>query len=85
MLEGRDAILPENAGSYRIGTEQTDRVTEPADLVLDVDALGELYLGDVTPTALAQAGKLAVLNPNALSLADRLFAVSSAPWGGTDF
>ncbi|MBE1608551.1 GNAT family N-acetyltransferase [Actinopolymorpha pittospori] len=85
VLEVRDAILPENAGSYRIGAEQTDRVTEAADLVLDVDALGELYLGDVTPTALAQAGRLLVVNPNALSLADRLFAVNSAPWCGTDF
>ncbi|GAA2759483.1 GNAT family N-acetyltransferase [Actinopolymorpha rutila] len=85
VLEVRDSILPENAGSYRIGAEQTERVSEPADLVLDVDALGELYLGDVTPTALAQAGRLAAPNPNALPVADRLFAVSSAPWCGTDF
>lgn len=39
----------------------------------------------VAPTALAQAGRLMVLNPKALPVADGLFAVGSAPWRGTDF
>ncbi|HVX46571.1 MAG TPA: sterol carrier protein domain-containing protein [Mycobacteriales bacterium] len=85
VVEVRDAIRPENAGSYRIGAGEAGLVTEPVDLVLDVETLAELYLGDVTPAALAQAGRLVVLNPNALPLADRIFAVGRPPWSGTEF
>lgn len=50
-----------------------------ADLTLPRPALGSLYLGGVTATTLARAGRLAG-TPAAVALADRMFASPVAPW-----
>jgi len=50
-----------------------------ADLRLDRATLASLYLGAVTPSTLARAGCIAG-DPAAVSLADRIFAASVAPW-----
>jgi predicted acetyltransferase len=60
-------------------------VSEPAALTLDVDVLAELYLGAVSPSVLAAAGRIGVVKADALPVADRLFAVSGSPWCGTFF
>ncbi|MBY8852499.1 sterol carrier protein domain-containing protein, partial [Saccharothrix sp. MB29] len=67
----RDAYLPENAGSYRISAEDAVRTGEAADLVLDVDALASVYLGDVSFGTLAGARRLEVATPGAAARATR--------------
>ncbi|MEU4766723.1 GNAT family N-acetyltransferase [Actinosynnema sp. NPDC023794] len=81
----RDAYLPENAGSYRVASDGVTRVDDSPELVLDVDALGSTYLGDVSFTTLAATRRLDVVDPGALARADALFEVSAPPWSGTFF
>lgn len=85
VIEVRDALLPANAGRYVLGDGPARPVTEPAELVMDVDVLGQLYLGDVAPSVLAATGRVEVAKADALVAADRLFAVDGSPWCGTFF
>ena len=85
VIEVRDPLLPANSGRYRIGAGPARPVTEPAELAMDVAALSTLFLGDVSPTALATAGRLTAIKTDALAVADRLFAVPTSPWCGTYF
>jgi predicted acetyltransferase len=85
VIEVHDAFLPANSGRYRIGDGPAVPVAEPASLIMDVDTLAELYLGDVTPSALATAGRLTVDKSDALPMADRLFGIVGSPWCGTFF
>jgi predicted acetyltransferase len=85
VIEVRDQLLSANSGRYRVGDGPATVVTEPAELTVDVDVLAQLYLGDVTPSALAAAGRLAVAKSDALSVADRLFGIVGSPWCGTFF
>ncbi|WP_243788771.1 GNAT family N-acetyltransferase [Saccharopolyspora gloriosae] len=85
VIEVRDAVLPENAGSYRIGAGGAEPSDDPPHLSLDVDVLASLYLGDVTVTTLAEANRINVHDPAAASRADRLFATERPPWCGTGF
>ena len=47
--------------------------------------LGSLYLGDVSFSTLAAANRITVHDPDAVTEADRLFAVAEPPWCGTAF
>jgi predicted acetyltransferase len=85
VIEVRDAFLPGNSGRYVIGDGPARLVDEPAALAMDVDTLAELYLGDVSPSALAAVGRVSAAKPEALAVADRLFAVQGSPWCGTFF
>lgn len=85
VIEVRDSFLPANSGRYLLGDGPARRVTEPAALTVDVDVLAELYLGAIAPSTLAAAGRIGVAKTDALPVADRLFAVTSAPWCGTFF
>jgi predicted acetyltransferase len=85
VIEVRDRFLPDNDGTYRVTPDGAARTDAPADLRLDVDILAATYLGDTTFTALAQAGRVDVLNQSALSRADTLFATAVSPWCGTFF
>lgn len=85
VVEVRDPFLPANSGRYLIGDGPARPVAEPAALTMDVDVLAELYLGAVAPSVLAGAGRIGVAKADALPVADRLFAVSGAPWCGTFF
>jgi predicted acetyltransferase len=85
VIEVRDPLLPANSGCYRIGDGPVRPVSEPAELALDVAALSTLFLGDITPSALAMAGRLTAHKSDALTVADRLFAVGESPWCGTYF
>jgi len=80
-----DAFLPENSGTYLISGDGVAPTSAQADLTLDVDALGMLYFGAWSPSALAAAGRVRVSDPAALSRADRLFQPDSIPWCGTGF
>lgn len=85
VFEVRDRLLPENAGSYRIGPRGVERGGATPQISLDVDVLAALYLGGVAVSTLASANRLDVHDSGALAAADRLFATSRPPWCGTAF
>jgi predicted acetyltransferase len=80
-----DAVLPANSGGYRLTPDGVKRTDEPAQLDLTVAELGRLYLGDVSPSKLAGAGRLTVRDQAALPAADAMFATDTVPWSGTFF
>jgi predicted acetyltransferase len=85
VLEVFDDRLPSNTGCYRISSEGAERTGRPADLSCSVLHLATMYLGDRLPSHLAAAGMLEVHDRASLAHADRLFATSAAPWGGSMF
>ena len=83
-LEVSDAFCPWNEGAYLLeaGPEgaacaRTDR---PAELALDVADLGAVYLGGVSLSTLAAAGRVRELVPGAVRRADAMFSWSPSPW-----
>ena len=56
-----------------------------ADLRLGVTELGAIYLGGVSPSLLAAAGRIEEVRPGSLDRADALLATSPAPLTGTGF
>ncbi|MFI7437574.1 GNAT family N-acetyltransferase [Micromonospora haikouensis] len=84
VVEVTDELLPENAGRWRLtgGPDGARCVPAdaPADLACDVRALGELYLGGVGITTLADAGRVVELRPGALAAAPA-FSWHRAPSG----
>ncbi|MEU7554940.1 GNAT family N-acetyltransferase [Streptomyces sp. NPDC044571] len=70
------------AGRYRLdaGTGECTRTGEPADLRLDVAALGSLYLGDESAVRLGALGRVTEERAGALALADAVFRTARRPW-----
>lgn len=85
VLAVTDRHLPANTGHYEVTPDGVRRTDAEADLALDVDTLGMLYLGEWRATALAEAGRITVRDPAALGRADELFTTLAAPWCGTHF
>jgi predicted acetyltransferase len=85
VLAVTDRLLPANTGHYEVTPDGARRTDAAADLALDVDTLGMLYLGQWSATALAQAGRVEVRDPAAAARADELFTTIAAPWCGTHF
>jgi predicted acetyltransferase len=89
VLELTDSFRPQNDGRWALATSGTyatvERTSRPADLELDVAALGSVYLGGVAPTTLARAGRIRECTGGTLARADRLFGAHPAPWCATDF
>lgn len=85
VLAVTDRTLPANTGHYEVGPDGARRTDAAADLALDADSLGMLYLGQWSVTALAQAGRVEVRDPAAAGRADELFTTITAPWCGTLF
>ncbi|XVV06947.1 GNAT family N-acetyltransferase [Actinosynnema sp. CA-248983] len=81
----RDRFLPENEGAYRVTSSGVSRTDDEPDFELDVAVLGAAYLGDVSFSALAMAGRFPGGSPEAVRRADQLFAVDELPWSGTFF
>jgi predicted acetyltransferase len=71
----------------RDGGASVSRVEEDrgADLVMDVAALGSLYLGGVCPVTLAAAGRIGQSTAGAVLTARRMFAVERSPHCLTHF
>ncbi|MCX4526588.1 MULTISPECIES: GNAT family N-acetyltransferase [unclassified Streptomyces] len=71
-----------SGGRYRLdaGTGRCAATEEPADLRLDVAALGSLYLGDGSAVRLGALGLIAEERPGALALADAVFRTARRPW-----
>jgi predicted acetyltransferase len=56
-----------------------------ADLTLPVDALGSIYMGQMSVLALAGTGRIDEHRPGALALADTMFRSAVTPWCSTWF
>ncbi len=89
VLEVEDPLLPELGGVFELlvedGAAGCHRTHSDPDLRLSAEALGAVYLGGVSFSALAQAGRIRELRPQALARADSLFLWSPAPWCATVF
>jgi predicted acetyltransferase len=78
-----------NAGRWTLtvsdGRAKLARSKAEADLALNANDLGSLYLGGFVPSALARAGRITELRPGALATADRLLPASIQPWCPEEF
>ena len=80
----RDEFCPWNDGVYLLeagvdGAECT-RVESSPQLELGVSDLGAAYLGGVSFSNLARAGRVKENTPGALASADRMFRTERLPW-----
>jgi predicted acetyltransferase len=89
VLEIADAFRPDNDGRWLVdgGPEgataaRTDRAP---DLSLSAPELGSIFLGGVSPSTLARAGRVRGLTSGALARADAFFSTQPAPWCATHF
>jgi predicted acetyltransferase len=80
VIEVVDAFCPWNAGRYRLVDGAAARTDEPAEVVVDVDALGAAYLGSFSFSQLALGGRVTELRGGALERADGLFRAGLQPW-----
>jgi predicted acetyltransferase len=80
VIEVADSFCPWNAGRYRVESGGVERTQASADLALEVNALGSVYLGGFSFRQLARAGVVQELRPEAASRADVLFPRDRAPW-----
>lgn len=83
VLDVVDAYLPEMHGSYELtvdgGVAACRAVTSEADLRLNVDDLGALYLGGRSARQQAAAGRIIGATAD-VTLLDRMFRTTLAPW-----
>jgi predicted acetyltransferase len=80
-----DPLLPKNSTTFTIAggsAEPTDRRPE---LNVGIAGLGAVLLGGATWQSLAAGGQVQTDDPAALTVADQLFAVRSAPYAGFFF
>jgi predicted acetyltransferase len=80
VFEVRDAFCPWNEGRWHLAGASAERTEAPADLALDVAALGSAYLGGPGFAQLAQGGLVDELTPGALERADSAFRHGLQPW-----
>ena len=85
VLEVSDALLPANAGRWRVRTgpagdpAEVRATSDPADLTLDVRELGAAYLGGRSLAGLSRAGLVVEHRPGALLTASTAFGWPVAP------
>jgi predicted acetyltransferase len=89
VVEVRDTFRPANEGRYVVEGGRDGAACRPTgdepDLALGITELGALYLGGVSATTLARAGRVEERSTGALRAADAFFASSPAPWCCTPF
>jgi predicted acetyltransferase len=89
VFEVEDAFRPQSAGRFALEAgpdgATCHATTADADLALGVVELGAAYLGGVSFSTLARAGRVRELRAGALAQADTLFSAVPAPWCGTPF
>jgi predicted acetyltransferase len=89
VLEVRDEACEWNDGRFILqgGPDGANvaATTASPELALSVADLGALYLGGNTFAALARAGRMLELAPNAITRADAMFRSDLAPWNPTIF
>ncbi|HVA29922.1 MAG TPA: GNAT family N-acetyltransferase [Gaiellaceae bacterium] len=80
VFDVRDPVCPWNEGGWKLEGASASRTDDPAELALEVDALGSAYLGAVSFTQLAGSGRVEELVDGALKRADALFGWQPLPW-----
>jgi predicted acetyltransferase len=90
VLEVTDAVLPANAGRWRLtaapdSPATCERTSRAADVALEVAALGAAYLGGSRLTQLAAAGQVSEIRPGALAQLSAALAWDPAPWSPVGF
>jgi predicted acetyltransferase len=80
-----DPLLPNNSATFTIAGDGAEKTDRPPHLHVSIDGLGAVLLGGSTWRSLAVAGLARADDPAALVTADRLFAVSAAPYAGFFF
>ncbi len=84
VLEVTDEYLPDVAGRWRLsvrdGAASVEPTTDPAELLLEINDLGSLYLGGFSLAELARAGRTREHVAGARARADRMFATDLPPW-----
>jgi predicted acetyltransferase len=80
VLEVSDDVIPQNTGSYTVGSGEVVRGAEAeARVSLDVRQLAQLYAGYLPASQLARHGLVKTGPPEALELLEALFPVDD-PW-----
>jgi predicted acetyltransferase len=93
VLDVIDPVISANAGRWRLrtagpaapGPASCERTGDPADLRLEVHALGAGYLGGASFGQLADAGHVAELTPGALGRLAAAMSWDRAPYSGMMF
>lgn len=89
VIEVRDPIIDENAGTWRWtardGAGQCVRVDAAPQITLDVVDLGSVWLGGQTLAARAQAGYVTEHRPGAVAALDAALRTPTQPVGAMDF
>jgi predicted acetyltransferase len=85
VIEVSDPMLRTNSGRYLVSPEGAVPTSEPAGLLLGVDALAMLYLGAWRASTLAGIGLIQPVDQKAVAAADELFRTHVAAWCGTHF
>ena len=80
VLEVRDPFCPWNEGRWKLEGGKASRTEEPAEIALDVDALGSAFLGGVSFAQMHEALRVKEVVPGALHRADTLFEWRPLPW-----
>ncbi|MEE2034309.1 sterol carrier protein domain-containing protein, partial [Rhodococcus chondri] len=80
-----DPLFEENSGVFEVGPDGATPTSASAHLTVGIAALGSVILGGVRLHQLAAAGRVRVHEPDALEVADGLFAWPHAPFAGTSF
>ncbi|MGW0572755.1 GNAT family N-acetyltransferase [Streptomyces tauricus] len=84
VFEVEDSFCPWNEGRWRLSGDAKGascaRTSDPADIALSVRDLGAAYLGGVSLTSLAAAGRVRELRQGALAEASLGLASVVAPW-----
>lgn len=80
-----DPVLPANSARFAIAADGVTVTDRQPDVTVDVEGLGAVLLGGTTWRDLAVAGLARADDPEALTAADRLFAVPEAPHAGFYF
>jgi predicted acetyltransferase len=75
-----DPLFPDNVGMWTIAKGRVRRGGRRADVRLDVQALGSVYLGGFSFTELARAERVEEAARGGLARADDLFRTEVAPW-----
>jgi len=80
VFEVRDSFCPWNEGRWKLEAGKASRTEEPAEIALDVDALGSAYLGAVSFAALREALRIEERVAGAVERADAVFGWHPLPW-----
>jgi len=84
VLEVSDEFMPECGGCWRLtvtdGRGHVEATSDAADLRMDVQDLGAVYMGGFSFASLGRAGRTVERTPHARDRTDALFVATVAPW-----